>query len=192
MKRDEKKAQTHQRIMNSAIELFDELGYESTTVQHIADRAEVAKGTFFNYFASKEDLIMELQGMMILQQMENVSGKPGPVIPRMQSVLFEHARQFVLNRSVTRAVLQGIFGSERVREVQQERCQELTKSFVPLIVNAQSRGEIRGDLPAEKIAQLAVQAYLGVLMSWANEQGEPGLPEQMTLTFEVFVRGISP
>jgi AcrR family transcriptional regulator len=192
MKREEKKAQTRQKIADSAIELFEMQGFETTTVQQITERAEVAKGTFFNYYDSKEDLILELQGMVVMRQIENVFGKPGPIIPRLQAILFEYARQFTMSRSVTRAVLQGIFGSTKLREAQVNRCDELHVSLIPIFESAQQKGEIRADMPAATIAQLAVQTYFGTLMSWAIDQGEPEFADQIALAFEVFIQGISP
>lgn len=191
MKREEKKALTRQRIAEAAKELFERSGYEATTVQQIADRAAVAKGTFFNYYASKEDLMMELHGMIIMKEIEDILGKPGPVIPRIQAVLYEFARHFPIHRTVMRALLQGIYGSEKLRNMQNERCLEVGAGLAPVLEHAQRTGEIRTDLPASAIAQLAVQTYFGVLTSWALEQGDPDLAEQMMLTFEIFVNGIS-
>lgn len=190
MNREQKKAQTHQKITDAAIELFERQGYETTTVQQITKCAAVAKGTFFNYFASKEDLVMELQGKVILKQFEFVTGKPGPIIPRLLTLLVEHARSFPLNQSATRALLQGMFSSSKVRRAQAERCVELSKCFVPVIEHAQKQGEIRGDLSAETISQIAVQTYFGVLMSWSMEDGTSKLCDQIALTFELFIHGI--
>ncbi|TXK72111.1 TetR/AcrR family transcriptional regulator [Paenibacillus sp. N3.4] len=47
MNREEKKRATRQKIIDSALEMFAEQGYETTTVQEITERAGVAKGTFF-------------------------------------------------------------------------------------------------------------------------------------------------
>lgn len=192
MKREEKKAQTHQKITEAAIELFEQQGYETTTVQQIAERAAVAKGTFFNYFASKEDLVMELQGQVILQQFEFVLGTPGPIIPRLLSLMADHARHFPLNQSATRALLQGMFSSSKVRSYQAACCLELSKSFVPILAHAQKQGEIRQDLSVEVISQLAVQTYFGVLMNWCLEDGKGSLSDQMSLTFDLFIHGIHP
>lgn len=191
MKREQKKAQTRQKIAEAAMALFELHGYEATTVQMIADRAKVAKGTFFNYFRSKEDLIMELQGMVIMQEMESIAGKPGPVIPRLQASLFEFARNLPINRSTARAVLQGIYGSNLIGKYHEERCEEFQDRLIPVLEYAQSKGEVRSDMPAAAIAQLAVQTYFGVLMSWALGIGEEELADQMALTFEVFVLGIT-
>src|SRR3954470_22878531 len=45
------------RLMSAAIELFDERGYEETTVAEIAERAGLTKRTFFRYFADKREVL---------------------------------------------------------------------------------------------------------------------------------------
>ncbi len=183
---------THQKITVAAVELFERQGYESTTVQQIVDRAQVAKGTFFNYFVSKEDLVMELQKHVTLKHFENVSGIAGPIIPLLHNVLLEHARQYLLNPSATRAVLQGIFNSPRMRSAQSERCMELRKSLTPFLDQAQTLGELRKDISADTIALLAVQTYFGALMVWSMGDDQNSLYDRMVQTFELFVQGVHP
>ncbi|MEU0572614.1 helix-turn-helix domain-containing protein [Nonomuraea sp. NPDC005983] len=56
--RELKKEQTRQRICEVALRLFDERGYEAVTVNEIAEAAGVAKVTLFNYFPTKECLVL--------------------------------------------------------------------------------------------------------------------------------------
>lgn len=63
--RDRKKDATRQTIEDAAWELFSERGYDATTVQDIADRANVAPRTFFRYFPTKEAVLYpELDDVM--------------------------------------------------------------------------------------------------------------------------------
>lgn len=56
-RRERSKNRMHDRLYTAALELFAEQGYERTTIDQIAERADVARGTFFNHFQRKEDLV---------------------------------------------------------------------------------------------------------------------------------------
>jgi AcrR family transcriptional regulator len=56
-RRDRRTARTRQAILDAARDLIDEQGYSHTTVDQIAERADVAARTFFRHFASKEELL---------------------------------------------------------------------------------------------------------------------------------------
>jgi AcrR family transcriptional regulator len=56
--RERKKARTRAAIQAAALELFERDGYTATTVDQIAERAEVSPATFFRYFPTKEDVVL--------------------------------------------------------------------------------------------------------------------------------------
>jgi AcrR family transcriptional regulator len=51
------KPDAQRRLMTAAIELFEEQGYEATTVAEIAERADLTKRTFFRYFSDKREVL---------------------------------------------------------------------------------------------------------------------------------------
>ena len=57
-RRERKKIKTRQAIRREAFRLIEENGYAATTVEHIADAADVSPSTFFRYFPSKESLLL--------------------------------------------------------------------------------------------------------------------------------------
>lgn len=56
--RERKKTRTRLAIQRHALRLFQEQGYENTTVRQIADAAEVSESTFFRYFPTKEEVVL--------------------------------------------------------------------------------------------------------------------------------------
>jgi len=56
-RRERKKEETKQRILEVALELFRRQGFAATTVEQITEGADVGKGTFYNYFETKEAVI---------------------------------------------------------------------------------------------------------------------------------------
>lgn len=58
-RRERKKEATRSAIRAAGLELFERQGYNETTVRHIADAADVAERTFYRYYPSKEDLLLE-------------------------------------------------------------------------------------------------------------------------------------
>ncbi len=57
--RERKKAKTRAAIREHALRLFREQGYSATTIEQIADAAEVSPATFFRYFPTKEDVVLQ-------------------------------------------------------------------------------------------------------------------------------------
>lgn len=56
-RRERHRAETRERLYSAALELFAERGFLETTVEDITEAADVGKGTFFNYFPTKEHIL---------------------------------------------------------------------------------------------------------------------------------------
>src|SRR5215813_2980942 len=70
-RRERRSAELRERLFRSALALFASKGYAETTVWDITEAADVGKGTFFNYFPSKEHILMAF-GEMQLSRLESV------------------------------------------------------------------------------------------------------------------------
>src|SRR5215467_2176472 len=72
-RRERRSAELRERLFRAALQLFASKGYAETTVEDITEAADVGKGTFFNYFPSKERLLIAF-GEMQLARLEAVVG----------------------------------------------------------------------------------------------------------------------
>ena len=71
----DKKAEKSLKIVNSAIALFAEKGFNDTSMLEIAKNADVAEGTVYEYFRNKEDLMISIPREKLTRLYDSVSGK---------------------------------------------------------------------------------------------------------------------
>ncbi len=75
-RRERKRRETRTRIADAAMALFQARGFTAVTVDEIAEAADVSKPTFFNYFATKEDVVIAWQDKFALTLAEAVASRP--------------------------------------------------------------------------------------------------------------------
>jgi AcrR family transcriptional regulator len=169
-RRERRSAELRERLFRSALELFASKGYAETTVEDITEAADVGKGTFFNYFPSKEHILMAF-GEMQLSRLESVICEAEqsdlPMREVMRTLVMRMTEEPVRNPAIVRALLQANLSSVPVRG-EMVRIHDRNRALLGrLIRHGQERGEIRTDLPAEEIAQVWRQTIFGTLMFWS-------------------------
>src|ERR1700716_1686099 len=143
-RRQRRSADIRERLFLAALDLFAQKGFAEATVEDITSAADIGKGTFFNYFPSKDHLLiafseMQLEKLRGLVSEAAESSQPMPAFLRTLGVRMteEPAR----NPSIVRALLQGNLSSSPVREamgVNHRRAHQLLTQLVKL---GQDRGE---------------------------------------------------
>ena len=90
--RERKKAKTKAAIQQHALRLFREQGYNATTVEQIAEAAEISTGTFFRYFPNKEDGVLSDIYAPLLA--EALAAQPGHLSPIqcLRNAMRQHLR----------------------------------------------------------------------------------------------------
>jgi AcrR family transcriptional regulator len=80
--RERKKQKTKEAIQREAMRLFQEHGYDETTIEEIAEAAEISPSTFFNYFPTKEDVVLydRYDPMMASLMLSRPSEEPPSVV----------------------------------------------------------------------------------------------------------------
>src|ERR1700687_2567793 len=173
-RRSRRQAATRQRLFRAAMKLFAERGFFETTVEDITEAADVGKGTFFNYFPTKEHVLVafgEIQRGKIEAALHQArtTQTPFPVLFRRlgEALLEEPSRSPALLRSVIIANL----SSESVRG---HLCQNLAlgrSRLAELLALAQERGEVRSDMDPAALARSGQQNFLGAMLFWSMHSG---------------------
>jgi TetR/AcrR family transcriptional regulator len=107
-RREREKQERRTAILQAAKELFYEKGFQATTMDDIAERAEHGKGTIYNYFKSKDDLYVSIieEGFFELRRrlMESVKRKRG-VENKVRAIYFAYIDHNLENREYFRITL---------------------------------------------------------------------------------------
>lgn len=186
MNREEKKKVTRSKLLQSSYELFAEQGYEATTIAQITERAGVAKGTFFNYFLSKENVLAQLKTNITVEEALRLLKEPGPLTPHLYLLVHRLTEHLEGPRPLTLAIFQGVIGKTSAVERQNEQIAEMKGAIVPLIQEGQRRGEFRSDLDPADMADMAVQTFFGALLYWGMGHGDEELARHMVHSFDYF------
>jgi len=186
--RERKKQKTRVAIQRAAMKLFMKQGYEATTVEQIADAAEISPSTFFNYFPSKEDVVFtddydqrftsmfesrpadEPLGVAIRETMNLALGQS---MERDRDVLLARA-QLVLDVPALRARLWG----DLVQAQEQ---------FAELI--AARSGRPADDFEVRVTAMVIVSALTVASTEWVRSGGREDLMEMINRALEVVETG---
>lgn len=186
--RERKKAKTRAAIKEQAFRLFREKGYTATTVEQIADAAEVSQTTFFRYFAAKEDLVLrEDFDAAALEEFGNQLSDLGPVAALRAAIASAHARmpadEFEQWREGTRLVL----------SVPELRARMLDKFFRTAQTFGQVMAERGGRDPDDFAVRTFAGALVGVMMTvmhTAAEDPEADMAELMDVALAYLESGL--
>lgn len=183
------KESTRQALFARAMQLFSERGYEAVSVEDIVTAADVARGTFYFHFPSKEDVLLEAvrRGERhIVDRMAAVAERP------FVEVLVATTEGFAEVWGGHRELLPhaGAVGIRRIAQVAGERDSEpLRLELVKHVERALGAGALRSPLPAQMLADVFLLDVFAALMSWAAA-GQPPLPLVMRGVIELYLGGV--
>lgn len=191
-RRERRRSETRARIFDAAMKLFARHGFVETKVEHITRAADVAKGTFFNYFPSKGAIVGEMAQRLMegLAAQADRAQREDTVLPALQA-LPEHivagpGRSPVLFRSLMGTVLLNRPLTTHFDELAAAARNQIAR----ILARGQELGEIRQDISAEELARSFQQYAWGTLVMWSL-LGTDDLRARLALTVEIFWKGVA-
>lgn len=158
-----RKARTRAAILEAAGALFRDSGYEETSIQQIAERADTGVGTLYGYFASKEEMLREVLRQHSDEAIERYHAavdESTPAIERLCTALDTFAAYILENKPVLLAAFQvhsrSAFGGH-------EPMEWLVTAYGSLLEEGMARGELRR-VPMETTARTLITTYLVAML----------------------------
>ncbi|MCD6291057.1 MAG: TetR/AcrR family transcriptional regulator [Anaerolineae bacterium] len=192
--RERKKQQRKERIYRAALRLFREKGFDNTTVEEITEAAGVAKGTFFNYFPTKEAVLLylgeqQLGGLHALANMQgDNSDSAAERIKRLLGALAESAEK---DRDLMRLMVSRALRAADL--VPSGRSRFGIRAIIALLVaRGQRAGEFRSDIPADRIAGFIEAIYFHELFQWCDSPIPYALAQRLETSVDLLITGLGP
>ncbi|HMD30571.1 MAG TPA: helix-turn-helix domain-containing protein [Candidatus Acidoferrales bacterium] len=193
-RRERRKAETYERLMRAALRLFAERGLANTTVEQITEAADVGKGTFFNYFPTKEHVLLAFGDTRIkkIEAARDEAAKGGqPFWQVLRKLAHSLAEEASHTPGLLRSILVAPLSSQPVRESMVVKLAEGRAVLTQLFEIGQERREIRTDLSSAHMARGLQQSIFGALVLWSlDPRGD--LIAWLDLWLEMFLSGLDP
>ena len=186
MNRSRRNEHNRDKILETGMELFNRQGYNGTGLKEILDACQVPKGSFYNYFESKEQFAVEV--LEYHHQQENQKWTEfhdtlaGNRVARMRTVLNQFISEHEQDCDKQGCLLTNMMGevgnaSESFRQIIQHSSNQVLQCIEEDFRLAQLEGSMRSDLPASAMARLFWDSWQGALLRTKVEASTTPLRE---------------
>jgi AcrR family transcriptional regulator len=197
--REEKKAEQRRAILNTAATLFRKRGYEETRVRDIVERLRISEVTFFNYFPTKDALIMafavEMLEYSIASVKRELERQDCSVPDRISSVIRQWATSWDSDPEFHALVAKQSRMMTDAKGVLRDRSLQLYEQYERLFAEGQKRGEIRADQKPLYLAEMMEGMLVLIAGNWVGgwwENRSDSLEERFMNAMDVFLEGCGP
>jgi AcrR family transcriptional regulator len=191
--RRERSLDTRRKLVRAAARLWSEQGYDETTVEEICVAAGVGRTTYYLYFESKEQLLLELTHATARGVASDVqaAGEAGTLDEQLQIFIDGLVRRM---ESVPKS-LAALTIRNAVAGVPQKRRPAgdivlFDDILTDILWQAQRRGEIRTDIDARDVGDVLGGAIMDALQRWASDRARRNLRDSLDLRMDLVLDGI--
>jgi AcrR family transcriptional regulator len=185
--RERKKQKTREAIQRAALRLFMRQGYDETTVEEIAAAAEISPSTFFNYFPTKEDVVMydiydpvAIEMLLKAPKTDSLSTMMRHVLEKLTE-LFERDKEMILARG--KLVLE-------VPELRSRMTDEVDRSHALFAGALAARtGRDVNDFELRVTTRIFVAAIYEAAIEWMRTGGREDLAKLASRALDIVERG---
>ncbi len=190
-RRAAKREATRGHILAAADRLFAERGFDATTVDEIADAANVAKGTFYYHFSSKDELLVALirdsMGQIATHALAALAAGASPV-QVLRDFLVGCGQFADTHRHLVRLPMALTLGPGQPGEAREGQA-SFRRLCAEILAAGQARGEVRGDIAAMEMGQILAMILVESLFSGLASSDGPTIVERVERNFQLFLEG---
>ncbi len=188
-RRERKKLEAKERIINSALGLFFRQGYLETSIAQIMEEADLGTGTFYNYFQSKEDLIKYCIGEKVTAAMLAIRQLQEQKLPTAQK-LAEIVQAIGMIFAESKPLM-GLFMQLRRTNVEIQGLPSHNLLFKDILTEVFQQGQRSGEFKPEIPAEIVSEMIFGILHSTViSNDTVPTFFYSLEIKLNIFFKGI--
>jgi len=168
-RRERNKLNTRIRLLDAARKLFSRHGVAATTIDELADSADVSRATFFNYFQNKQAVLHALWA----EQMSNFNididdqlSQSITTVERIRNLFETFVSATIRHPNYLHAIIGELEQDWGTPAISNSRLDAFHSALARITAAGIARGDVRQDFSAEFLAQMVAAAYLSILRSW--------------------------
>ncbi len=186
-------------VLEAAEALFAERGYEGTTVADIARRSELAKGSLYQLFQSKEEIFEAIINRKMTDMLDKldeiIAGDVSPV-EKVRMVIRSKLRAFWESRDFARIFLKELQGfhwllDSGMLKKHKEQAKTFQARVEQILVDGQEAGELRRDVASGTLLATLGGVTNGVIIRWLQHPDSLDFEEAVHKVEEIFLHGVA-
>jgi len=194
-RRARRKEETLRRIEEAGWKLFRTRGYEAASTREIAEAADIAAGTLFNYFPEKRCLLIYLMQRQIDAALAEALAtlRPSTLERDLTHVFTALTESYARDRRLSRVFIKELLFTGGQRRAESAAWTfDLVKHVADLVSNAQGRGELDPSIEPMDAAQQIFSAHYFGLVTWLGGTipSRAAQEEQFGVSLRLLLRGL--
>lgn len=199
MARPRRSQDTRERLLEEGLSSLLRDGYHGTGLKAVLDRSAIPKGSFYNYFSSKEDFaiaVIERYAECLGRQLADALAGAPDALTGLQAFFRAQMDEFVAAGFVGGCLVANLGGelegNDVFREVLGTSLRGYRDGILAAIRDGQKQGQFRKDLDAEGMADLLVSAWEGAVIRMKIERSLAPLEQCLDQTLTGYFRPTAP
>lgn len=184
--RQELALKTRENLIEAAKKVISIKGFKDSSIQDITEEAGVAKGTFYTYFKTKEEIVEELLKPKLIKYEDDFLNKTLKykieyfnidIMKQIQSCGVEICRQWIVNN---------------LKPVELDKIGHDSECIRTILKTSLKNGELKDDTPIEELVGFIINTIYGMMLNWCMTDTKYEPQEHLKTTTEYILNGIKP
>lgn len=186
---DNQRNQIKEIILSTSIELFKERGYENTSISEITKKVEIAKGTFYNYFTSKKEVLFTWTGRIFNElDFSKALNKSNTVRENLYNLIDITCEPILLNKKLYLAFFNEILSAQITQAHTGDT--ELTDLIRTVITSSKDSEEINDEDLDRKINIMDNCLFMGIIEWYNRHKMDSSLEDHLRKIIDMCLYGI--